>query len=356
MVMTMASTPSLKASSRPVFIAPRALADQDDGRRPGTVRADDQRLLDVGGLRRAGDEEAEAGRAEAQPPVGLVERVDQLACPGTTRTRCWVTKSTARRSRSTASVSQTAPFSATPNSPGTTARSTPASPCGSATASRTRLPGSTSGTSETICLAACATGSARTAAAASASPATRTQAPPTSVTLWAKRAGEVLEPHRRGGHVGQRRRRRPRLPQALEHLLAASSHGGSSTPRGSSAPGAAGGRARAPSRRTSLRSSPAGSSRPKKRTIHPGQAVEPGPLEHPAGDRDPAALAGRGEARGRRARAARRAAGCGGRSSPGRRRCTSRTGWRRTGSVDVARRRRAAGESTEPMGPGTVVP
>ena len=55
------------------------LADQEEGAATRAVRPDDQGLLDIGGLRGAGDKQAEAGALEANALVRMLHGVDDLS-------------------------------------------------------------------------------------------------------------------------------------------------------------------------------------------------------------------------------------------------------------------------------------
>src|SRR5246127_529886 len=93
--------------------ASRRLRTQQEQRTtPGAVRSNDECLLDVGGLRRTGDEDAKAGAFEADSLVGFMHVIDNRL-PDTTSTRCWVTTKMARCGPRLAPGIQTAPFSAT---------------------------------------------------------------------------------------------------------------------------------------------------------------------------------------------------------------------------------------------------
>src|SRR3954469_16103190 len=96
---------------------------------------------------------------------------------GTTRARCCERTNRARKLRSPASVIQTAPFSATASSPGSTARSTPANVCGIECAARS-IPGNC-GTIDPMVFASSDLASLRSSSGSAAS-VVRTQRPPTS--------------------------------------------------------------------------------------------------------------------------------------------------------------------------------
>ena len=54
------------------------LSNQEKRAAAGAVRSDYERLLDVGGLGRPGDEDAESGALKSDPIVRLVHVVDNL--------------------------------------------------------------------------------------------------------------------------------------------------------------------------------------------------------------------------------------------------------------------------------------
>src|SRR6266496_987352 len=124
----------------------------------------------------------------------------------TTSTRCSVMTNTARCWRKRPST-QTAPFSATASSPGSTATSRPSSWCGSTTAPRSTFPCPTPRTSDTILFAAAYAGSSASARCAAARSGTARQVPPTpfsdSANCFGGSANSTPRPDRSGSGVSR---------------------------------------------------------------------------------------------------------------------------------------------------------
>ena len=93
------------------------------------VRADDERLLDVRRLRRAGDERAERVRPHVDALVGLVQIVRPAALRGRRSRRAAARNSAARGTDRPTVAIHTAPFSATPSAVSQTSASSAASAC-----------------------------------------------------------------------------------------------------------------------------------------------------------------------------------------------------------------------------------